>query len=85
MMGKSMEKWDIIAGIVIGLVALGAIAGVIYLAFAGKEALHTDNKLVNAGLILWIADHLVGAILGIIIVSVVLWGVIVYLLHFGFK
>ena len=84
-MNKRMEKWDIVVGIIIGLVALGAIAGVIYLAFAGKEALHTDNKLVNAGLILWIADHLLSAILGIIIVSVALWGIIVYLMHFGFK
>ena len=84
-MGKSMEKMDIIVGIVVGLVALGAIAGVIYLAFLGKEALHTDNKLVNAGLILWIADHLVSAILGIIIVSVALYGIILYLMHFGFK
>ena len=83
-MGK-MEKSDMIVGIVIGVVALAAIAGVIWLAFAGKEALHTDNKLVNAGLILWIADHLLGAILGIVIVSVALWGVIVYLMHFGFK
>ncbi len=84
-MGKSMERSDMIVGIVIGLVALAAIAGVIWLAFVGREALHTDNKLVNAGLTLWIADHLLGAILGIIIVSVVLWGVIVYLMHFGFK
>ena len=74
-----------IVGIVIGLIALGAIAGVVHLAFMGREALHTDNKLVNAGLTLWIADHLVSAILGIIIVSVALWGIIVYLLHFGFK
>ncbi len=80
-----MEKWDIIVGIIIGLVALGAIAGVVYLAFVGREALHTDNKLVNAGLILWITDHLLSAILGIIIASVVLWGIIVYLMHFGFK
>ncbi len=80
-----MEKSDIIVGIVVGLIALGAIAGVIYLAFVGREALHTDNKLVNAGLVLWIADHLVSAILGIIILSVALWGIIVYLLHFGFK
>ena len=80
-----MEKLDIIVGIVIGLIMLAAIAGVIYLAFVGKEALHTDNKLVNAGLILWIADHLVSAILGIIIVSVALYGVVVYLMHFGFK
>ena len=80
-----MEKSDLIVGIVIGLVALAAIAGVIWLAFVGREALHTDNKLVNAGLVLWIADHLLSAILGIIIGSVVLWGIIVYLMHFGFK
>lgn len=80
-----MEKADMIVGIVIGLVALGAIAGVIRLAFAGKEALHTGNKLVNAGLTLWIADHLIGVIVGILIAAVVLWGVIVYLMHFGFK
>ncbi len=80
-----MEKSDMIVGIIIGLVMLAAIAGVIYLAFLGKEALHTDNKLVNAGLIIWLANHLVSAILGIIIVSVALWGVIVYLMHFGFK
>lgn len=80
-----MEKADMIVGIVIGVIALAAIAGAIYLAVAGKEALHTDNKLVNAGLFLWIADHLVSAILGIIVVSVALWGVIVYLMHFGFK
>lgn len=80
-----MEKSDMIVGIVIGLVALAAIAGVTYLAFAGREALHTGNKLVNAGVVLWIADHLVSAILGIIILSVALWGVIVYLMHFGFK
>ncbi len=84
-MGKSMEKSDLIVGIIVGLVALAAIAGVIWLAFAGREALHTGNKLVNAGLTLWIADHLLGAILGIIILSVALWGVIVYLMHFGFK
>jgi ABC-type Na+ efflux pump permease subunit len=80
-----MEKSDIIIGVVIGVVALAAIAGVIWLAFLGREALHTDNKLVNAGIILWIADHLVSAILGIIIISVVIYGVILYLLHFGFK
>ncbi len=80
-----MEKSDMIVGIVIGLVALLAIAGAIYLAYIGREALHTDNKLVNAGLFLWIADHLVSAILGIIIASVALWGIIVYLMRFGFK
>jgi hypothetical protein len=80
-----MEKSDMIAGIVICLVALAAIGGVIRLAFAGKEALHTGNKLVNAGLTLWIAEHLLGVIFGIIILSVVLWGVIVYLMHFGTK
>ncbi len=80
-----MEKADLIVGIAIGLVALAAIGGAIWLAFAGREALHTDNKLVNAGLTLWIADHLVSAILGIIILSVALWGVIVYLMHFGFN
>lgn len=78
-----MERADMIVGIVIGVMALAAIVGTIYLAFVGREALHTDNKLINAGLVLWIADHLVSAILGIIIVSVVLWGVIVYLMHFG--
>ncbi len=85
MMGRRMEKADIIVGIVIGLIALCTIAGAIYLAYLGKEALHTDNKLVNAGLVLWLADHLVSAILGIIVCSVVLYGVIVYLMHFGFK
>ena len=80
-----MEKSDLIVGIIIGIVALAAIAGVIWLAFAGREALHTDNKLVNAGLTIWIADHLLGAILGIIIVSAALWGAIVYLMHFGLK
>ena len=80
-----MEKWDLIVGIIIGVVALGAIAGVIYLAFAGKEALHTGNKLLNAGLILWIADHLLSTILAIVMLSVALWGVIVYLMHFGLK
>lgn len=80
-----MEKLDMIVGIVIGVVALLAIAGAIYLANLGREALHTDNKLVNAGLVLWLANHLISAILGIIILSVALWGVIVYLMHFGFK
>lgn len=80
-----MEKSDMIAGIVVGLLAIAAIAGVIHLAFTGKETLHTDNKLVNAGLVLWIANHLAGAIFGIIIAAVVLWGVIVYLMHFGLK
>ncbi len=80
-----MEKSDLIVGIIIGLVALAAIGGAIYLAFLGREVLHTDNKLVNTGLVLWLADHLLSAILGIIISSVVLWGVIVYLMHFGFK
>lgn len=74
-----------IVGIIIGVVAVAAIVGVVHLAFVGREALQTDNKLVNAGLVLWIADHLVSAILGIVIVSVALWGVIVYLMHFGFK
>jgi hypothetical protein len=80
-----MEKSDIIVGVVIGVLMIAAIIGVIYLAFMGKEALHTDNKLINAGLILWIAEHLIGVIFGIIILSVVLYGVIVYLMHFGFK
>jgi hypothetical protein len=80
-----MEKSDIIVGIIIGLLMLAAIAGVIYLAFIGKEALNTGNKLVNAGLTLWIAEHLLGAIFGIVILSVVLYGVIVYLMHFGLK
>jgi hypothetical protein len=80
-----MEKSDLIAGIVIGLLALAAIAGVIWLAFAGKEALHTGNKLVNAGLILWIANHLIGAIFGIIVFAIVVYGVVVYLMHFGLK
>ena len=80
-----MEKTDMIVGIIIGLVALAAIGGAIYLAHLGREALHTDNKLVNAGLVLWIANHLVSAILGIIIVSGALWGLIVYLMKFGFK
>jgi ABC-type transport system involved in cytochrome c biogenesis permease subunit len=80
-----MEKSDLIVGIVIGILMLAAIAGVIWLAFAGREALHTGNKLVNAGLTIWIAQHLMSAIFGIIILSVALWGVIVYLMHFGFK
>jgi ABC-type Na+ efflux pump permease subunit len=80
-----MEKSDIIVGIVVGLLALAAIGGVIWLAFAGKEALHTGNKLVNAGLILWIANHLIGAIFGIILSAIVVYGLIVYLMHFGFK
>jgi hypothetical protein len=84
-MGKSVEKTDIIIGIVIGVVMLAAIVGVICLAFVGREALHTGNKLVNAGLTLWIAQHLIGAIFGIIILSVVLYGIILYLTHFGFK
>jgi hypothetical protein len=84
-MGMIMEKTDIIIGIVIGLITLAAIAGVIYLAFVGREALRTGNKLVNAGLTLWIAEHLLGAIFGIIILAVVLYGIIVYLVHFGFK
>jgi hypothetical protein len=80
-----MEKSDIILGIIIGVLMLAAIAGVVYLAFAGREALHTGNKLVNAGLTLWIAEHLLGAIFGIVILSVVVYGVILYLMHFGFK
>ncbi len=80
-----MERSDIIVGIVISVVALAAIAGAIYLAFLGRQALHTDNKLVNAGLTLWIADHLVSVILGIILLSVVIYGLIVYLMHFGFR
>ena len=80
-----MEKQDIITGVVIGLAAIAAIVGVIWLAFAGREALSTGNKLVNAGLTLWIADHLLSAILAIIILSVVAWGIVTYLLHFGFR
>ena len=84
-----MEKQDIIAGIIIGLAAIAAIIGVIWLAFAGRAALnqtlHTDNKLVNAGLTLWIADHLLGAIIGILLLAVVVWGLVTYLLHFGLK
>ncbi len=80
-----MEKSDLIVGIVIGLAALAAIAGAIYLAYLGREALHTGNKLVNAGVVVWLADHLLSAILGIVILSVVLWGLVVYLMHFGLK
>lgn len=80
-----MERSDIILAVVIILVALAAIVGVIWLAFVGREALHTDNKLVNAGLTLWIADNLIGVILGIIVLSAVLYGVILYLMHFGLK
>jgi len=80
-----MEKSDIIVAVAIGAVALAAIVGVVRLAFAGRAALHTDNKLVNAGLTLWIADHLVGVILGIVLISVALFGVILYLMQFGTK
>jgi hypothetical protein len=80
-----MEKSDIIVGVIIGVLMLAAIAGVIWLAFAGREALHTGNKLVNAGLTLWIANNLMGAIFGIVIISVVVYGVILYLMHFGVK
>jgi uncharacterized membrane protein len=80
-----MEKSDIIVGIVIGLLAIAAIVGVVRLAFVGKEMLSTGNKLVNAGLTLWIAEHLVGAIFGIVILAVVIYGVILYLMHFGLK
>jgi uncharacterized membrane protein len=80
-----MEKSDIIAGIVIGLLAIAAIVGVVRLAFAGREMLSTGNKLVNAGLTVWIAEHLVGAIFGIVILAVVIYGVILYLMHFGLK
>lgn len=80
-----MAKSDIIVAVVVGITALAAIAGVIRLAFVGREALHTGNKLVNAGLTLWIADHLISAILCIIVLSVALYGVILYLIHFGVK
>jgi hypothetical protein len=80
-----MEKSDIIIGIIIGLVALAAVAGVVWLAFMGREALGTGNKLINAGLTVWIAGHLLGVIFGIFIVAVVVYGVILYLSHFGLK
>jgi hypothetical protein len=80
-----MEKWDIIVGVIIGAVAIAAIAGVVWLAFAGREALGTGSKLVNAGLTLWIAEHLLGAIFGIFIIAVVVYGLILYLMHFGAK
>jgi hypothetical protein len=80
-----MEKSDIIIGIVIGVAALAAVAGVIYLAFMGKEALSTGSKLLNAGLVLWIAQHLLGVIFGIFIIAVVIYGLILYLSHFGLK
>ena len=82
---QGMEKQDIITGIIIGLLAITAIVGVIRLAFAGRETLRSDNKLVNAGLTLWIADHLLGVIIGIVILAVVAWGLVTYLLHFGLK
>jgi ABC-type Na+ efflux pump permease subunit len=80
-----MDKTDIIIGIIIGAVALAAIVGVIILAFVGRETLHTGNKLVNAGLTLWIAQHLLAVIFGIFILAVVIYGIILYLTHFGFK
>lgn len=80
-----MDRSDIIVAVIVGIVALAAIAGVIWLAFVGREALQIGNKLVNAGIILWIADHLISAILCIIVFSVVLYGVILYLMHFGVK
>lgn len=80
-----MEKSDIVIAVVVGLIAIAAIAGVVWLAFAGREALLTGNKLVNAGLTLWIANNLMSVILGIIVLSVALFGVVVYLTHFGMK
>jgi hypothetical protein len=80
-----MSKSDIILAVIIGLVALCTIGGTIYLAYLGREALHTDSRIINAGLALWIADHLIAAILGIIVFFGVLYGILLYLIHFGFK
>jgi hypothetical protein len=80
-----MARSDSIVGIVVGVIMIAAIVGVIWLAFAGREAMHTGNKLVNAGLTLWIAQNLIGVIFGIVILSVVVYGLIVYLMHFGLK
>ncbi|MDR2953980.1 MAG: hypothetical protein LBV43_02755 [Prevotella sp.] len=80
-----MDKSDIILAAIMGLVALCTIGGAIYLAYLGREALHTDSKIINAGLTLWIADHLISIILGIIVFFGVLYGIILYLIHFGFK
>jgi hypothetical protein len=80
-----MERSDIVVGVIVGAIMLAAIAGVIRLAMVGREALRTDNKLVNAGLTLWIAENLLGVIFGIVILSVVVYGIVLYLMHFGFK
>jgi hypothetical protein len=80
-----MEKSDLIVGIMVAVVMIAAIVGVVWLAFEGREALKTGNKLVNAGLTVWIAEHLLAAIFGIVILAVVVWGLIVYLMHFGLK